>query len=111
MKIRIAAADESLIFHLAQQSAAISQRIVDIDDHRFRFCQAKGFLDGGRKFLIGEQDLGVPMIQNEGDHFGIKAHIESVEHGAGHGHAEMGFVQFGRIGAHGGHRIARTYTK
>jgi hypothetical protein len=51
------------------------------------------------------------MVQNEGDHFGIEAHIESVENGARHGHAEMGFIQFRRIGGHGGHRIAGTYAK
>ncbi len=49
------------------------------------------------------------MLEHEGDGFRVQAGVEGVEHGPGHGHAEVGLEHGGHIGQHGRHGIARLH--
>ncbi len=75
-------------------------RIVDIDHQQLAPCLRQRSSDGRRKFAVRDQDLRLAMVEHEGNGFGIQAGIQRVEHGTGHGHAEMAFEHFRRVGEH-----------
>ena len=75
--------------------------IVDIDDQRLRRLeQRQRRLDDGRKLAVGDQHLGLAVVQHEGDGLGIEAGVQRIEHGAGHRHAEMALEHRRRVGQH-----------
>jgi hypothetical protein len=47
------------------------------------------------------------VVEHEGQGFGVKPGVERVEHGPGHGDAEMGFDHGRRVGQHHGHGVAQ----
>ena len=66
--------------------------------------------DGGvhhvEELAVGDHHLGFAMLQHEGDGFGVQTHIEGVEHGADHRHAEMRFEHRRNVRQHHRHRVA-----
>ncbi|MNC36884.1 hypothetical protein D3C75_854290 [compost metagenome] len=50
------------------------------------------------------------MLQHEGDGLGVQAHVQGVEHGTGHGHAEVRFEHGRNVGQHHRHGVATADT-
>ena len=63
-------------------------------------------LDHLGKFAIGDEHLGLGMIEDEGEDGGVEPRVEGVEHGAGHRHAVMRLEHRRRIGEHDGNGVA-----
>ncbi len=63
----------------------------------------------GEKCPVGQEYLGAAMFQDEGNRFGVKPRINGVEHGAGHGDAEMSLEQGRNIGRHDRHRVPKPH--
>ncbi|MNI62003.1 hypothetical protein D3C73_1173010 [compost metagenome] len=66
---------------------------------------ADGCVNHAVELAVGNQHLGLAVLQHEGDGFGIQAHVERVEHGADHRHAEVHFKHFRNIGQHHCHGV------
>ncbi len=62
----------------------------------------QGFPDHRRVLGVGQENVGLAVLQDEGDRGGIEAVVQRVEHGTGERHAVMR-LQHGRgIGRHDG---------
>ena len=102
--IGIALGQQAFVIGLAQGDVLVRGfRIDDIDD---RDVLAPGHGEGGlhrrREFRVGQQNLGLAVVQAEGDGFGVQAHVQGIDDGAQHWHGEGRFVHFRRVGAHDG---------
>ena len=102
----IALGDELLVGHSAQQFAALEGGIIDIDHQQWVFHQLQCLADHRRHLTLGDQHLGLGVLQDEGDRRGIQTRIDGVEHCPDHGDAEVGLEMFGQVGAHEGDRVA-----
>ncbi len=71
----------------------------------FSFARAGTDLRG--KFPIGDQHLGLTMLQDIGDGRGIQARVDGVQHGAEHRHAVMRLDHRRHVGKHGRNGVAR----
>ena len=60
-----------------------------------------------RELAVGDQDLGLAMLEQEGDRLGVEASVQRVQHGADHRHGEMRLVHRGNVRRHHGDGIAR----
>ncbi|MCY1172960.1 hypothetical protein D9M73_131070 [compost metagenome] len=69
------------------------------------FQHAKRRLDHIMELAVGNQHLGLAMLQHECDGLGIEADVERVEHGADHRHTEMHFKHLGNVGQHHRHGV------
>ena len=109
IEIGIAAADEGFIVDGAQFFAGLGEfQVVVVDDERAHFGELQGGLDGGREFAVGNEDFGLGVIKLEGDDCGVKACIDRVDDGAGHGNGVVGFEHCRDVGQHHGDGIANT---
>ncbi len=106
VEVGIALGEELLVGHLAEAVAGSRGGIVDIDDQRPALQPGQRLGDAGREFAVGDQDLAVGVLENEGDGVGVEADIEGVEHRARHGDAEVGLKVLGDVGRHHGDGVA-----
>ncbi len=85
-----------------------SLRVSDVHDARplIRWDLVERGADRGRELGVREQDTGLAVAQDEGDHGGIEPGVERVEDGAEHGHAEMRLDQRRDVGRQDRHCVA-----
>ncbi|MCY1432405.1 hypothetical protein D9M71_484030 [compost metagenome] len=57
------------------------------------------------ELTVGNQHLGLAMLQHECNGLGIQANVQWVEHSADHRHTEMHFKHLGNVGQHHRHRV------
>src|SRR5258708_978698 len=103
--VRIARGNEALVIHFAEQFAGGREGVVDVDHQRLPLERLQRLLDDARELAVGDQNLGLAMFQDEADHRRIEPDVERIEHGAGHGDAEMRLEGLGRVGRHQRHRV------
>ena len=90
LEAREAALDEILVLDGAQPLADLRELgVVVFDEARLHAALLDGFLDGRRELAVVDQDLRLGVIELEGDDRRIEAGIDRVQHGSGHGHAEV----------------------
>ncbi len=100
VEFRVALAQEVLVLQLAQALAAGTGGVVHVDDQR-RFFETRYCLgDDGRKLAVGDQRLGLAVLQAVGDGGGIEADVERIEHRAEHGHGKARLVDGGDVRRH-----------
>ena len=83
------------------------QGIVYVDHQKAVFEHAQGALRDGAEFAVGDEDFCLSMRELEGDRLGVEADVQSVQHGAGHGHAEMRFIDRRHVRRENGDGVAR----
>ena len=104
---RIAPCDEALILRLADALASARVfGIVHVDHQRFRLEGRERAPDGAREFAVGDQDLGLAVLEHEGDRLRVEARVQRVEDRARHGYAEMALEHFRGIREHRSDRVA-----
>ncbi|MNG93656.1 hypothetical protein D3C79_526310 [compost metagenome] len=109
-KVRVAFGEERLIIQFADRTAFAVLRVIHIH-HQWRVLeQGQGRLDDAVELAVGDQHLGLAMLQHEGDGLGVQAYVQGIEHGAGHGHAKMGFEHGRNVGQHHRHGVATADT-
>ncbi len=103
---RVALGQKRLVFDLAQKGAADIAGVVDVDHQRLRAAhQAERLADDLGELAVGEQDLGLAVVEHEGDRLGVEAGVERVEHRARHRNAEMRLDHRRDVGQHHRHRV------
>ena len=106
-KIRIAVLDEILVFDCAEPLARAGKfRIVVVDDQRLHLAQRQRLLHHLGEFAVGDQHLGVAVVELERDDGGVEPRVDGVEHRARHRHAVVAFEHRRRVGEHRRHRVA-----
>ncbi|MCY1428692.1 hypothetical protein D9M71_445860 [compost metagenome] len=68
--------------------------------------QCQSAFDDRMELAVGDQHLGLAMLQHEGDGLGIQAHVQGIEHSTGHGYAEMRLEHGRGVGQHHCHGVA-----
>ncbi|MNZ32539.1 hypothetical protein D3C78_498700 [compost metagenome] len=105
-ELGIALGEEGLVVELADRLAFAVFGIVDVD-HQWRVIEhADGGVDHRMELAVGDQHLGLAVLQHEGDGLGIQAHVQGVEHGADHRHAEVCLQHLRDVRQHHRHRVA-----
>ena len=57
----------------------------------FTLAWAQRVLHDGRELAVGDQDLGVGVVELEGDDRRVETGVQRMEHRARHRHAVVGF--------------------
>ncbi len=105
-KRRVALGKQGFIVQRADCSALTVFRVIHIH-HQWRVLeQGQGGCDDRVEFAVGDQHLGLAMLQHEGNGLGVQAHIQGIEYGTGHRHAEMRFEHGRDIRQHDRYRVA-----
>ena len=108
-KFRVAFGEQGFIVQRADRTAFAVLRVIHIHHQGRVLEQRQGGLDHRMELAVGNQHLGFTMLQHEGDGLGVQAHVQGVEHGAGHGHTEVRFEHRRGVGQHHRHRVATPY--
>ena len=88
-----------LVFDRAQPLArSVELGIVVVDDQRLHLGERERLLRQGRELPVGDQHLGLRVIELEGDQRGIETGVDGVEHRPGHRHAVVAFEHRRRVG-------------
>ncbi|MNF72021.1 hypothetical protein D3C84_539840 [compost metagenome] len=102
---RVAFRQQRFIVQIADGLAFTVFRVVDVDDQRRVIKHADSGVNHVMELAVGDQHLGLAMLEHERNGFSIQAHVERVEHGADHRHAKMHFQHFRDIGQHHRHGV------
>ena len=100
-EIRIAALNERLVVDVGELLARLRKfLVVVVDDDGAHLGESERILAHRRELAIRDHDLGVGMIELEGDDRRIESRIDRVQDRARHRHAEVGFEHRGGVGQH-----------
>jgi hypothetical protein len=102
-----ALAEERFVIHGAEQHTALVEGIVYVDHLRAAFEHAQGALRDRAEFTVGDEDFSLSMRELEGERLAVETDIQSVQHGARHGHAEMRFINRRHVRRENGDGVAR----
>ena len=106
-EIGIALRDEVLVLDFAQPLAAARIfRIVVVDHQRLHLGERQRLLHHLGIFAVGDDDLGLAVVEREGDDRRVEPRVERVEHALRHRHAVMAFQHRRRIGEQHRHGVA-----
>ncbi|MCY1506165.1 hypothetical protein D9M68_404040 [compost metagenome] len=105
-ELGIALGEQRLVVQAADQLALAVFRIVHVDHQRRMVEHADGGADDVVELAVGDQHLGLAVLQHEGDGLRVQAHVEGVEHRADHRHAEVRLDHLGNVRQHHRHRVA-----
>ncbi|MNZ77600.1 hypothetical protein D3C78_961480 [compost metagenome] len=105
-EFRVALGQQGLVVEVADPVAFAVLRVVDLDQQDRPAEHADGGVDHLVEFAVGDQRLGLAVLQHEGDGLGVQAHVEGVEHRADHRHAEVRLEHGRDVRQHHRHRIA-----
>jgi len=97
---------QRLVVEIADRLALAVLGIVDVDHQQRVTEHADGGVDHVMEFTVGDQRLGFAVLQHEGDGLGVQAHVEGVEHGTDHRHAEVRLEHLRDVRQHHRHRVA-----
>ena len=104
---RIALRDEFLVFDGADPLAGAGKLlVVIIDDQRLHLGERQRLFHHFGKFAVDDHDLGVGMVEREGEDRGIEPRVQRIEHALAHRHAVMALEHGRRIGEQRRHRVA-----
>ena len=105
-EVRVSPSHQLLIFDGAQTLAgAFVFGVVVVDDEGLRFGQRQSLFHHAGKFPVGDQHLGLRMVEGEGDDRRVEARVQRVQHRPRHGHAKVAFQHGRGIGEHDRHRV------
>ena len=100
-EVRVAVGEKGFVRNVAELLAGRCVVVLDFDherppvaDHRERL------LDHAGELAVGQQHLGLAVLQHEGDGLGVEPRVERVEHRAGHRHAEVRLEHRRHVGQH-----------
>ena len=82
--------------------------VVVVDDGGFGLRQHQGRLRQRGELAVGDQQLGISVVELEGDDRSVEPGVDGVQHGADHGHAVVRLEHRRRVGEQHRHRVART---
>ncbi|MCY1422268.1 hypothetical protein D9M71_379440 [compost metagenome] len=105
-EVGIAFGQEGLVVQVTDGLALAVLRIVDIDHQRRVFHQRQGAFDHLVELAVGNQYLGLAMLEHEGNGLGVQAYVQGIEHCADHRHAEVRFKHRRDIGQHHRYSVA-----
>ena len=105
LEYRIPFLKERLVVQIADLNTLAILGIVHIDHQRLGVQPADGVPDHLTELPVGNHNLGLTVIQHEGDGLSVQANVQGVQHRANHGHPEMGFHHRGNIRKHDGNGI------
>ena len=89
-EVRIAFGEKRLVVGRAQEVAILGIfEIVDVDDVGLHLGERERRPNGRCELAIGNQDLGLAVVQHEGDDWGIEPRVDRMQYGAGHGDPVM----------------------
>lgn len=108
-ELRVALSEERFVVQRADGTAFAVLRIVHIHHQRRIGKPAQGLTDHRVELTVGDQHLGLAVLQHEGNGLRIQTHIQSIEDRAGHRHTEVRFEHRRDVGQHDRHRIALAY--
>ncbi len=80
--------------------------IVVVDHQRLDLGERQRLLHHLGELAVGDQHLGLGVIELERDHRGVEPGVDGVEHRAGHRHAVVAFEHRRRVGEHGRDGVA-----
>ena len=103
---RIAAGDEAFVVGATETFPARRQRIVDVDHQRPARQLRQRARHHGAVLAVGQQHLGLAVLQDEGDRGGIEPGVDRAEHGAQSGHRVVRLQHLRNVGCQDRHRIA-----
>ena len=106
----IAPGQQGLIVQIAQPLAGCS-RIDDVDHGGTALHLRQRLLDDRRPFGVGQQHLGLAMLEDEGDRGRVEPRVERVEHGPGHRDAVMRLQHRRDVRAQDRHGVAAPDTQ
>ena len=102
----IAACDEVLVFHGAEERSAVIGGVIDIDNEDIGAECFESAFDRVRKLPVGQQDLRFAVLEDKGDGVRIETDIQRIQDTAHHGDAEMGFDHRRDVRQHGRDGVA-----
>ncbi|MNQ31925.1 hypothetical protein D3C85_453080 [compost metagenome] len=105
-ELGVALGEEGLVVEVADRLALAVFGIVDVDHQRRVVEHADGGVDHCMELTVGDQYLGLAVLEHEGDGLGVQAHVEGVEHRADHRHAEVRLEHGRDVRQHHRHRVA-----
>ena len=104
--LRVTFSQKLLVAQIAQECARRRLVILHLNHQWTTRAQLRqGPFDHAGKLSIGEQHLGLAMLQHEGNGLDVQARVERVEHRSGHRHTKVGLKHRGHIGQHHRHRV------
>ncbi len=101
-ELGVTARQECFVRHFPQQLAARSQRVVDVDHQRFAFHSLQRLAHQRRELPVGDQHLGLAMLEHEGDSCRIQTGIKCIEHHADHRNSEVRLEERRDVGRQNG---------
>ncbi len=113
-EVRIALVQERLVGGLAEPlarllTAAMEQVVDDVDHLGPGLAQRQRLLDHAGKLGVGQQQLGLAVVEDVGDAVGLEPDVQGVQHRARHRHAIGRLEGCGDVGRHHRDRIARPH--
>ena len=104
---RVARGDEVLVLDAPEARRARRLGVGDVDDDGplgAELLQRRG--DGGMELAVGQQQLGLAVLQAEGDERRIEADVDRVQHRADHRRRIVRLQHGRRVGGQDRHRVA-----
>ncbi len=107
LEARITLGQKLLVGELAQALARDLELGLDhVDDQRPPPCLCERRLDHRGVFGVGQQDLGLGVVQDVGDGLGLEADVQRVDHRARHRDAVVRIQHGGHVRQHHRDRVA-----
>ena len=103
---RIALFEQRLVLDLPDALATRSVWVVDVDDKRRVAHPGKRVRDHRRELPVGEQHLGLTVLEDECDGGRIEPDVDGVEHRAEHRHPEARLVDGADVRREDRHAVA-----
>ena len=96
----VAAREQRLVVEVAQEFAARTRHVGDVDDADAARRPREGRLDDRRELRARQQHARLAVVQHERQRLGVEARVERVEHAARHRDAEVRLDHLGRVREH-----------
>src|SRR5690606_9560763 len=105
-KIGVTLGEEGFVIQRAGRFAFTVLWIINVDHQRRMVEHADGSMHDVMEFAVGDQYLGLAVLQHESDGLGVQAHVQGVEDRTDHRHTEVGFEHFRDVRQDDGYRVA-----
>ena len=106
-ELRITRGDKALILDPTEARRIAGFGVGDVDHDRPGCAQRlERGRDGAVKLAVGQQQLGLAVVEGEGDQRRVEPDIDGIEYCADHRHGVVGLQHGGNIGGQDRHRVA-----